>query len=111
MYDEKSVSPKVESGFAFKPYTNDVYVKAFNSQGFNQNGNENAILKIIFHNSRDLIFQHLPVKEKVKNIEVNRTRSGYNIDTLTSVDIQEIVKLDEKVFENYEGFIYRENFK
>ena len=38
-------------------------------------------------------------------------RNGYIIDTLTSVDIQEIVKIGGKVVEIYEGVIYRENFK
>ena len=55
--------------------------------------------------------QHLPVKEKVKKIEVNRMRNGYIIQYLTSVDIQEIVKIGGKVIEIYEGVIYRENYK
>ena len=38
-------------------------------------------------------------------------RNGYIIDTLTSVDIQEIVKVGGKVIEVYEGVIYRENFQ
>ena len=38
-------------------------------------------------------------------------RNGYIIDTLTSVDIQEIVKIGGKVVEIYEGVIYRKNFK
>ena len=38
-------------------------------------------------------------------------RNGYFIDTLTSVDIQEIVKIGGKVIEIYEIVIYRENFK
>ena len=37
--------------------------------------------------------------------------NGYIIHTLTSVDIQEIVKTDEKVIEIYEGVIYRKYFK
>ena len=37
-------------------------------------------------------------------------RNGFIIDTLTSVDIQEIVRIGGKVFEIYEGGIYRENF-
>ena len=90
---------------------NDVYVEAFNNQSFNEDGDESAILTIKYHNPLDLIFQHLPVKEKVKKIEVNRMRNGYIIDTLTSVDIQEIVKIGGKVVEIYEGVIYRENFK
>ena len=42
---------------------------------------------------------------------MNRTRNGYIIDTLTSVDLQEIVKIGGKVIEIYEAVIYRENFK
>ena len=38
-------------------------------------------------------------------------RKGYINDTLTSVDIQEIVKIGGKVNEIYEGVIYRENLK
>ena len=55
--------------------------------------------------------QHLPVREEVKKIEVNRIRNGYIIDILTSVDIQEIVKIAGEVIQNYEGVIYRENFR
>ena len=45
MWDEKSVYPKIESGFAFKPHMNNVYVEAFNNQTFNEDGDESAILK------------------------------------------------------------------
>ena len=38
-------------------------------------------------------------------------RNVYIIDTLTSVDIQEFVKIGGKVIEIYEGVIYKENFK
>ena len=38
-------------------------------------------------------------------------RNGYIVDTITSVDIQEIVKIGSKVIEIYEGVINRENFK
>ena len=38
-------------------------------------------------------------------------RKGYIIETLTSVDIQEIVKIGGKVIETYEDVLYRENFK
>ena len=46
MWDEKSVYPKIGTGFAFKPHMNNVYIEAFSNQTFNQNGNESAILKI-----------------------------------------------------------------
>ena len=111
MWDQNSVYPKIETGFAFKPHMNNVSVEAFNNQTFNQEGDESAILRIKYYNPPELIFQHLPVKEKVKNVEVNRMRNGYIIDTLTSVDIQEIVKIGGRVIEIYEGVLYRENFK
>ena len=111
MWDESSVYPKIETGFAFTPHMNDVYLEAFNNQTFNEDGDESAILTIKYYNPPDLIFQHLPVKEKVQKIEVNRMRKGIIIDTLTSVDIQEIVKIGGRVIQIYEGVIYRENFK
>ena len=111
MWDENSVYPKIETGFAFKPNMNDVYVEAFNNQSFNEDGDDSAILTIKYYNPPNLIFQHLPIKEKGKKIEVNRMRNGYIIDTLTSVDNQETVEIGGKVIEIYEGVIYRENFK
>ena len=99
MWDENSVYPKIETGFTFKPHMNIVYVEAFNNQTFNQDGDESAMLRIKYYNPPDLIFQHLPVK----NVEVNRKRTGYIIDTLTSVDICEIVKTGGIVTEIYEG--------
>ena len=92
MWEEDPVYPKTETGFDFKPDKNDVYVEAFNDKTFNQNDNESPILTIKYYNPPDLIFQHLPVKEKVEQIEVNRMRKGYTTDTLTSVDIQENLK-------------------
>ena len=97
MWDENSVYPKIESGFAFKPQISKTYVGAFNIQSFNEDSNESAILKIKYYHPPNLIFQHLPVKEKVKNIEANRMGNGYIIDILTSVDICEIVKIGGKV--------------
>ena len=90
---------------------NTTFVDSFNNQTFNEDGDKSAILTIKFYNPPDLIFQNLPLKGKVKKIEVNRMRNGFFIDTLTSVDIQEIVKIVGKVIEIYEGVIYRKNFK
>ena len=111
MWDENSIYPKIETGFAFKPHMNDIYVEAFNNQTFNEDGDESALLTIKYYNPPDLIFQHLPIKEKVNKLEVNRMRNEYIIDTLTSVDIQEIVKIGGKVIDVYEGVIYREIFR
>ena len=111
MWDKKSVYPKIETGFAFKPHMSDVYVEAFNNQSFNEDGDESALLTKKYYNPPDLIFQHLPIKEKVKKLELNRMRNGYIIDTLTSVNIQEIVEIGGRVIQIYAGVIYRENFK
>ena len=111
MWDENSVFPKIETGFACKPDMNDVYVEAFNNQTFKEDGDESAILTIKNYNPPDLIFQHLPVEEKIEKVEVNRMRNGDIIDTLTSLDIQEVVKIGGKVIEIYELVIFRENFK
>ena len=54
--NEKSVYRKVETGFASKPHMNDVYVEAFNSQSFYQDGNESAILRIEKYNLANLFF-------------------------------------------------------
>ena len=107
MWDEKSIYPRIETGYAYKRDMNDELVEKFNTSNFKQGS---AILKIKYYNPKNLIVQHLPIKEKEKQIEINRMRNGYIIDTLTSVDIQEIIKIGGKVIEIYEGVIYRENF-
>ena len=108
MWDEKSINPRIETGYSFTRDMHKFLVHRFNNQTFTQGS---AILKIKYYNPKNLIVQHIPIKEKEKKIEINRMRNGYIIDTLTSVDIQEIVKIGGKVVEIYEGVIYRENFK
>ena len=108
MCDLKSIYPKIETGYAFKLEMNDELVEKFKNQTFTQ---ASAILKIRYYNPKNLIVQHLPVKEKEKKNEFNRMRNGYITQVLTSVDIQEIVKIGGKVFEIYEGVINRENYK
>ena len=105
MWDEKSNNSKIEIVFAIKHHTNVVYVEAFNIQSFDQDGNGSAILKIKCNNPPYLIFQQLSVKEKVKNIEVNGMRNAYIIDILTSVDIQQVSKIEEKVVQIYKRVI------
>ena len=99
MWDPKSIYPKIETGYAFKREMNDELVKKFNNQTFSQ---ASAILKIRYYNPENLIVQHLPVREKEKKIEINRMRNGYISQVLTSVDIQENVKIAGKVIEIYE---------
>ena len=108
MWDEKSIYPRIETGYVFTRDMNNELVEKFNNRTFTQGS---AILKIKYYNPKNLIVQHIPIKEKEKKTEINRMRNGYIIDTLSSVDIQEIVKIGGRVEEIYEGVIYRENFK
>ena len=108
MWDENSIYPRNATGYSYTRDMNDELVNKFNNQTSTQGS---AILKIKYYNPRNLIVQHIPIKEKEKKIEINRMRNGYLVDTLTSVDIQEIVKIGGKVIQIYEGVIYKENFK
>ena len=85
---------------------NDFYVKVFNVQS----GNESAFSKRKYYFRRNLIRQHLPVKEKVKK-EANRMSKGNVLDTSTSVDIQEKLKTGGSLIQFYKGVLYREGFK
>ena len=108
MWDENSISPRIKTGYALTRNMKDESIEKFNTQTFNQGS---SILKIKYYNPKKLILQHLPVKEREKKIENNRIRIGYIIDTLTSADIREIVKIGGQVIEIYEGVIYLEDFK
>ena len=108
MSDEKSIYPRMETGYAFTPDMNDELVEKFNNQTFTRRSGK---LKIKYYNPKKLIVQHLPVKGREKKIEINRMRYGYTVQTLPSVVIQEIVKIGGKVNEIYEGDFYREIFK
>ena len=106
MWDKISLYPKKETGLTFKPHKIDSCKEAFNIRTSNQNSNESAILRKKCYNPPDLIFQHLPVRAKFRNIEINRMRIGYIFDILTSADNQEIVIIVGKVIEIHEGVIY-----
>ena len=108
MWDINSIYPKIETGYAFEKHLKDELVEKFNNQTFTQGS---ALLKIKYYNPKNLIVQLLPVKEKENKIDFNRMRNGYITQVLTSVDIQELVKIVGRVIEIYEGVIYRENFK
>ena len=100
MSDPKSIYPREETGYVYSPNMNDELVENIIHQTFTQGG---ALLKIKYFNTKNLIVQHLPVKEPVNKMEINCMRNGYIIDTLTSVDIQEIVNIRGKVTEICEG--------
>ena len=47
MWDENSVTPKLENGFDFTPYLKDVYVESLKNQTLQKEYDGSAILKII----------------------------------------------------------------
>ena len=108
MWDMSSIYPKTETGYAFTPDMNDELVEKFNIQTFTQGS---AILRTKYYNSKNLIVQHHPVKEKINKVEIFRMRNGYLTQVLTYVDIQKIVKIGGRVTAIFEGVIYRENFE
>ena len=50
--------------------------------------------------------QSLPMKQRFVTIEIYRMRNGKKIDTFTSVDLQDIVKIGSKVTEIFEAVLY-----
>ena len=102
--------PKIETSYPFKKFMSDAVCTLFNSGRWNEL-NRSAFLTVKYHNPENLVFQHLPVKERIENPyknnrleEITRLRKGIIIDTLTSVDIVEIVKCGGVILEIYEGF-------
>ena len=65
---ENSFYPKRETGCVYSTVMIDELVEKLNSGVFNK---RSAVLKVLCYISKDIIFQHLPVKEKVKKNEVN----------------------------------------
>ena len=61
MWGEKSIDPRIETGYAYTMDMNDELVEKFKNRNFNQGS---GILKIKYYNPKNLIVQHLPVKER-----------------------------------------------
>ena len=98
-----------ETTYPFKKKS-DAVCTLLNSGRWNEL-NRCACLTVKYHNTENLVFQHLPVEGKIENPyknnrleEVNRMRNGIVVDTLTSVDIAEIVDWGGVILEIYEGF-------
>ena len=108
--DKNSTWPKIETSYPFKKYMEESICSLFNS-GRRNELNRSTFLTVKYHNPENLTFQHLPIKEKIENPyknnrfeETNRMRNGIIIDSLTSIDIVEIVKGGGVILEVYEGF-------
>ena len=60
MLDEKSICPRIETGYAYRKDMSDELVGNFNNGNFNQGS---AILKLKCYSPENPVVQHLPVKE------------------------------------------------
>ena len=108
--ETNSIWPEVETAYPFKKGMSDAVCSLFNRGKWNEL-NRSAFLTVKNHNPQNLVFQHLPIKEKIENSyknnrleEINRMKNGRILDTLTSVDIVEIVFYGGIFLEVYEGF-------
>ena len=108
--DINTTWPKIETAYPFKKFMSDAVCSLFNSRRWNEL-NRSALLTVKYHNPENLVFQHLPVKEKTENPyknnrleENNRMRTGITKNNLTSIDIVEIVKYGGIILEVYESF-------
>ena len=73
MWDEKPIYLRIETGYGYTKDMDEELVVKINIQTFTQ---RNASLKIKYYNPPILLVQHIPVEEKVNEIEVNRLRNG-----------------------------------
>ena len=96
MSDPESYYPRIETGYNYTPNMDDKLVENFNNQTFTPGS---AILNMKYYNPKNLIVQHLPVKEREKKVEINRMCNGYIVDVLTSVVFQEIFRTGGKVID------------
>ena len=82
-----------------------------------KSGRRNELVRSAFsavknHNLENHFFQRIPIRENIVNPnennrlgEINRMRNGITVDTLTNVDIVEIVKCGVVILEIYEEFV------
>ena len=100
MRDDNSIHLEIETDYSFTIDMDDERIEIINIGNFNH---RSGFLKVKHYNPPEIIFQHLPVKERINKIEVKRLRNGYIIDTLTSVDIKETRRIGGKLIEIYKG--------
>ena len=73
LWDESSIYPWIETGYAYTNGMNDEFVEKFNSGRFTKGS---AISKKKYYELKHLVVHHLPVKERENKIEINHMRNG-----------------------------------
>ena len=65
--DKNSTWPKIETAYPFKKYMNDAVCTLFNSGRWNEL-NRSAFITVKYHNPKNMIFQHLPIKKRLRTL-------------------------------------------
>ena len=110
MAHENSKRPAIETAKAITPEDSNLLCELFNNNKW-KSLNKTGFFKIKYYNPENLVPQHMAVKEDAfnetkNNCEcVNRFRNGDITQHLTSVDIEEVVRIGGVIKEFYEGFI------
>ena len=110
MAHEKSNWPAMETAKAISPEDSEVYCKLLNT-GEWASLNKTRFFKVKCHNPENLILQHMAAKQDVydeikhKCECIHRFRNGDITTHLTSVDIEEVVRIGGVIKNYYEGFI------
>ena len=113
MIDKESEYPDAKYARAFNRLEEEQkFLYLFNTQKFRP---RTGIFTILYKYPDNLFFQPIPAKDKIivsnKKQELIRFRNGVISDTLTSVDIQEIVRAGGTIINIYQGIVYERNME
>ena len=107
----QSTWPAIEIAQAIKPEDSEDLCGLFYT-GEWKSMKKTGFFKVKYHNPENLFLQHMGVIEEVfdetknKHEPVNRFRKGDITQHLTSIDVEEIVRIGGIIKKFYEGFIY-----
>ena len=110
MAREKSNWPAIERTKAINAEGSEVYCNLFKT-GEWASLKKTGFFNVKYHNPENLILQHMAVKEDVYDETkhececINRFKNGDITQHLTSLDIEEVVRIGGVIKELYEGFI------
>ena len=102
--------PKIETAKAIEEEDSDRLCELFN-KGDWKSLNKSGFFKVRYYNSKEIIFQHMSVKENVFNDRKNRCeeiirfRNGDITQHVTSLDIEEVFRSGGYIVKILEGFI------
>ena len=110
MAHEKSNWPAIETAKAINPEDSEVFCNFFNTCEW-ASWNKTGLFKVKYHNPENSILQRMAVKEDVydeikhKCECINQFRNGDITQQLTSLDIEEVVRIGGVIKVFYKGFI------